>query len=328
MAWAVHPEWKDWVQEVEAELAEVIRTISQFEPVRLLTPPADVAEARARFPSSRVDIVEATVDDIWMRDIAPTFALRGDEVVAIDWNFNGWGGSRERPPRKGDRLAEMSPSVFGVPRIEATFVAEGGALITDGEGTVIATRSCLLNPNRNPVRAGENRQHAIERALDAFGIRRVVWLEGDPCEPITSGHVDGYVMFTAPGAVLVETVEDEQTEPPLWREHDIAILGEVLDAAGRMIKVERVRAPRKQYWKFRGPFWAPCYLNAYVANGAMIAGRFGDAERDEAAKNALKTAFPDRKIVMLRIDHIASGGGGIPCLTQPMPGAKRRNGNE
>ena len=113
-------------------------------------------------PAANVTVIEAPVDDIWMRDIAPTFAVRrsdrDQEVVAVDWNFNGWGGTGQRPQRAGDRLAKTAASIFGVPRISVRFVAEGGALITDGRGTMITTRSCLLNPNRNPVRSGRDRR--------------------------------------------------------------------------------------------------------------------------------------------------------------------------
>src|SRR5665647_966285 len=113
MAWAVHPEWADWTEDVKEELGEVVRVISLFEPVRLLTPPTELDDARARFAGGNIEIIEAPVDDIWMRDIAPSFALRDYEVVAIDWNFNGWGGTKERPSRAGDLLASAVPSIFG-----------------------------------------------------------------------------------------------------------------------------------------------------------------------------------------------------------------------
>ena len=316
MAWAVHAEWQDWIDPVKDELATVIRTIAQFEPVRLLAPRQELADARARLSGSNVEIIEAPVDDIWIRDIAPTFALYGRQMVAIDWSFNGWGNPRERTARPGDHLARTAESIFGVPRIAASFVAEGGALIVDGEGTLVTTRSCLLNPNRNPVRGGDPPERMIERKLMQFGIERVIWLEGDPCERVTSGHVDGYVLFAKPGSVLAEVIDDE-VDPPMWRERDIALLEQAPDAAGRLMQVHRVYAPRERYWKFRGPNWAPCYLNAYMANGAVITGRFGDAERDEAARNVLAQTFPAREIVMMSIDHIANGGGGVRCLTQP-----------
>lgn len=325
MAWAVHREWGKAIKKVKSELSEVIQTIALYEPVRVLAlrGPA-LREARREFATCRnVTVIEAPVDDIWMRDIAPSFGFRSQgaaqEVVAIDWNFNGWGGARNRPPRAGDQLAKAAAEIFGVPRVSVPFVAEGGTLVSDGHGTLITTRSCLLNPNRNPVRRGEHRQRMIETKLASLGVRQVIWLEGDPCEPITSGHTDGYVLCAPKDLVLVEAIDDKAIEPPLWREHDIALLQNACNADGGKLKVVRVRAPRRQYWKGDLNTFAPCYLNAYVANGAVIGARFGDAERDKATQNALAKAFPGCEIILLRIDTIANGGGGIHCLTQPMP---------
>lgn len=325
MAWAVHQEWGNAVNKVKRELSEVVQTIARYEPVRVLAPRGDaLREAQREFSDcSNVTVHEAPVDDIWIRDIAPTFALCGNgpqkTVVAIDWNFNGWGGTRKRRPRAGDRLAKTAASIFGVPRVSVPFVAEGGALVTDGQGTLITTRSCLINPNRNPVRRGQDRQRRIETEFTKLGIRNVIWLEGDAREPITSGHADGYVLLAPSGVVLVETYNDKAVEPPMWREHDIALLKNALDANGRTLKLVRIVAPRRQYWKRKGDLFAPCYLNAYVANGAVIGARFSDAERDEAARKALARAFPGRETVILTIDNIANAGGGIHCLTQPMP---------
>jgi agmatine deiminase len=270
-----------------------------------------------------VTVIEAPVDDIWMRDIAPTFALRGrgarQEVVAIDWNFNAWGATQARPLRPGDQLAKTAASIFGVPRIQAAFSAEGGALATDGRGTLIMTRSCLLNPNRNPVCGSKDRQRMIEIKLHKFGIRKVIWLEGDACEPVTNGHVDGYVLLAPSGVVLVDACDDQVVDAPMWRAHDIALLKNAKAANGRRMKVVPIRAPRPRYWNGDPESFAASYLNAYVTNGAVIGARFGDPSRDEAARKALAKAFPERDIFMLRIDHIADGGGGIHCLTQPMP---------
>ena len=315
MAWAVHPEWLDWVDKVKAELCEVICAIAEFEPVRLLTPTQELAETRARFSGGNVEIIEAPVDDIWMRDIAPTFAMRDDKVIAIDWNFNGWGSTKERPGRPGDQLAKTANGIFGVPRISMPFVADAGALITDGCGTLLTSRSCLLNPNRNSKQFTEEE---FERGFAKLGITRTIWLEGDFCEPITSGHVDGYVLFKAPGAVLVEVFDDKRIDAPIWRSHDITTLEKAKDATERTLDVDWIKAPRKRYWKNHSEMLAPCYLNAYVANSAVFTANFGDVERDEAAKDALASAFPGRKVVMLGIDHIAAGGGGVRCLTQPM----------
>jgi agmatine deiminase len=258
-----------------------------------------------------------------MRDIMPTFAIRTDgaqrRVVAIDWNFNGWGGTPDRPSRVGDRLAEAAVSIFGVPRIAAPFVAEGGALAFDGRGTLVTTRSCLLNPNRNAQRGEADRQLAIASGFKKLGLHKIIWLEGDSSEPITSGHIDGYVLCAPGNRVLIESIDDPDDEPPFWREHDINLLKNARTVHGRKLKVERVPAPRERYLMGDISSFAASYLNVYIANGAVIGSVFGDSERDELAGKALANAFPGRKIILLRIEAIAGEGGGVHCVTQSMP---------
>ena len=123
MAWAVHPEWGRCVDEVKRELREIIATVAEYEPVRLLTPPDQMMDAHHQSFGHNVEILTAPVDDIWMRDIAPTFALRGDETVAIDWNFNGWGSTSQRRSRPGDRLAGRLAASIGVPTVSASLVS-------------------------------------------------------------------------------------------------------------------------------------------------------------------------------------------------------------
>lgn len=319
MSWAVPDTWKDWRPHVWKELATIIRTISEYETVILLTPSALVRDARVRFEGGNVEIVEAPVTDMWMRDAAPTFAISGKGIVAIDWNPIDFAASAPRVRRNGRSFGFELSTILKTGYVRSAFVAEGGALTTDGQGLLVTTRSCLLHPRRNPACSGISRQLRIEREFRSFGIESVTWLEGDPAEPLTHGHVDGYVLMTSAGRVLVERIRDPDVDAPFWRSHDAILLKQTRAASGRRLHVEFVAAPRKRRWKFRGPYWAPSYLNAYLANGAVITGSFGDRERDQMAANVLQRSFPGRAVRMLRIDHVASGGGGIRCLTQSIP---------
>ena len=118
MAWAVHREWGKVVSKVKRELSEVVQTIARYEPIRVLAPCGPtLREARREFATCRnVTVIGAPVDDIWMRDIAPIFAWRRGEAIAIDFNFNGWGNTKQRPTRSGDCLAAMAEKLFGVPQ--------------------------------------------------------------------------------------------------------------------------------------------------------------------------------------------------------------------
>lgn len=323
MSWAVPQSWQDWISPVREELAAIVRAISQYEPVILLTPPASVRDARARFDGANVQVIEAPVADMWMRDAAPTFAVAENGLVAIDWNPIDFDAPAPRVRRSERSFGFELAAILKTGYVRSSFVAEGGALVTDGQGMLVTTRSCLLHPKRNPPCPGIPRQLRLEREFRSFGVDSIVWLEGDPGEPLTHGHVDGYVLMTSPGRVLVESIQDPDAEAPSWRSHDGILLKQARDCSGRRLHVEFVAAPRKRHWRFRGPYWAPGYLNAYLANGAVITGSFGDRERDEMAANALQRSFPGRTIQMLRIDHVASGGGGIRCLTQSIPAASR-----
>lgn len=326
MSWAVQEYGgRDKIEKIKHELDTIIRTIAQDEFVNLLAPSGELfREAQARFSTcDNVSVRQAPVDDIWMRDIAPTFAVKsnveGSEVVGIDWNFNGWGNTRYRAARPGDRLCGVGREMFGVPFINASFVAEGGAFVTDGAGTTFTTSSCLLSADRNPTSDPRSLRDFIENDLvTRLGSRRVIWLEGDPDEPITKGHVDGYLLPAPANKILVEAVHDEQNAGPPGRERDVERIKSAFSKDRWPVVIKRVLAPRKKYWKYKSQTFAPCYLNAYITAKSVVTACYGDEERDAAARMAIEEAF-DRPVKMLCIDNIANEGGGIHCLTQSMP---------
>lgn len=303
VAWAVHREWGGSRERVERELDHVIRIIAEYEPVMLLTPSELVAAARGRRFGPAVEVVPAPVDDIWMRDIAPVFAKRGAETVALDFNFNAWDNSRIG--RAGDRLARTHD--FGVPVIGTSFVGEGGAFVTNGRGLAITTRSCLLS--RNP----HLNEAAIPAAFERVGIHDLVWLEGDRTEPITTGHADGYVAFLPDGGLAVEPATLR-----IDRRQDIAILRQMVND-GRVRSLSEVPSPITSSRQRRTREFAATYLNLHPVNGAVLTASFNARAGDAAAEQALRTLYPEREVRTLPINMIAAGGGGIRCLTQPIP---------
>jgi agmatine deiminase len=298
---------------VTEELRRIIAAIAEFEPVRLLTPRHLLGQAKAQALGPNVEIVEAPVDDIWMRDIAPMYIASGSEVLPVDLNFNGWGAPRLRPSRSGDRLAGTARHLFGRRMINAGFVAEGGAFVVGRDGVVFTTRSCLLNRNRNP----QLNEADIGRELVRLGARKVIWLDGDPDEPITSGHVDGYLLPTESGDLVVQGCEADDPCATA-RDADIARLRALTDS-GSLRLVRPPRVPSSE-----GILFAATYVNAYTPNGAVIASKFGDRERDREAERVLAEGFPGREVRLLSAPNIARGGGGIRCLVQPVPAVGNR----
>jgi agmatine deiminase len=251
-----------------------------------------------------------------MRDIAPIYAMQGNHTVPIDLNFNSWGNSKYREPRPGDRLASLASHLFGPCVYSAPFVGEGGALTVDGSGVVYTTKSCLLHKERNPNIS----QSEIEQALIKLGASKIVWLEGDEYEIITNGHVDGYVLPTESGDVLVQTADAECA--PATRSADINVIRSILHQTNPTASVVLTSPP--QNFERRNSMFAGSYLNVYTPNGAVIMPAFGDVVRDFGAQRAMRTAFPEREVNVVSINSLASGGGGVRCLVQPVPASPSR----
>jgi len=190
MAWPVaHVQWEDF-DAVEQNYADVALAVRQFEPVTMVVDPSNAARAR-QLCSDKIDFLEIPNDDSWTRDTGPSFLkhhLTG-ELAGIDWRFNCWGGYY--PEYHED--AQMASRILNhleFPTYHSSLTLEGGAIHVDGEGTLITTESCALNPNRNP---GLDKKAVEKELLRATGARKIVWLPGDP-DGETSDMTDGHIV--------------------------------------------------------------------------------------------------------------------------------------
>jgi agmatine deiminase len=223
------------------------------------------------------------------------------------------GGGKYPPYDLDDAVPTRVAAFLGLPVFYPQMVMEGGALEVDGEGTVLTTRSCLLNPNRNP----QLTQEEIELALCEFlGAEKVLWLgdgiEGDD----TDGHVDDLTRFVAPGHVVtvMEPNESDANHAPLAANYEL--LQELRDARGRALKITTLPMPTPRY--IEGQRVPASYANYYVANGQVIVPVFEDAA-DDAACAILGECFPDRKVVPFDARDLIWGLGAMHCITQQMP---------
>ncbi len=307
MAWpgqGVHPQ--SLSGQAKRDFAHVARTIAEFEPVTMVTDPGVGAEAESACGPG-IEIVELTFDDVFLRDSGPFFAIRdGTELVAVDFRFNLWGSKRVRRERyasTGRALAQW----LRAPRAEAPHVLEGGSVTTNGEGTLIAVESSVLNENRNP-RVGREEIEASFR--DFLGIERTIWLEHGLVEDLTDGHVDNVAAFVAPNRVLCQTV----TNPQDANASRLAANRATLIAAG----LEVVDLPVLPYAEFRGRRIALPYLNSFVGNECVVVPLAG-AATDEEGLAGLREVWPAREVVGVPGDTLARVGGGVHCVTQQLP---------
>ncbi|MFF5804420.1 agmatine/peptidylarginine deiminase [Streptomyces sp. NPDC012746] len=302
---------------VQEDIALIARTIARYEPVAMCAPGADAAAtARSRCGPAVTVLDSIPTDDLWMRDTAPVFRRDGrGGLDAIGLNFNGWGRKQthSRDAEVARRIADDGYLSF----TRTDFVGEGGAIETDGDGTVMATESSLVNKNRNP---GMSRAEIEDAVLHAYGADRMIWVPGIKGKDITDDHIDVTSRFVRPGVVMVQVPPTDRDD--VWARdarEQFSVLSGATDARGRRLKVIRVEGPDTV--RSKDSQFVDSYLNFHVVNGAVVTAQFGDAAKDAAAKRALAEAYPGRTVVQLDVDRLMAGGGGIHCSTmhEPLP---------
>lgn len=305
---------RDLLPDVRRNLAALALTIARYEPVSMLVREQEFDIARD-LVGDEVELVVASMDDLWMRDTAPVFVIteQGDKA-AVDFNFNGWG--RKQRHRLDARVARLVAAEAGVRRLVADLVMEGGCIEVDGHGTAIITESCTLNDNRNP---GVSKAAFEARLMPLLGLDKIIWLPGIRGMDITDGHTDFYARFARPGVVLAGFDPDPDSFDHAVTKRHLELLASATDAQGRSLEVISLPGPDRVRSAFETDEFAAGYIGFYLCNGAVIMQEFGDSIADERARRALQQAFPDRRIEQLNVDAIAAGGGSIHCATQQEP---------
>ena len=319
MCWPCRPEaWGSAEAMLRAKqvTGRIARAISTFEPVTMAARHEDAAEAKLA-TGGKAHIFEAPRDDSWARDTGPTF-LRGPAGGrgAVQWQFNGWGGKYESFANDAG-LASRIAREADVRLYDASLVCEGGAIHTDGEGTLLATEQCLLHAGRNP---GLTKDEVEQRLLRFTGARKVIWLGKGFSDIETDGHVDNIACFVAPGRVLVGVPSSPSLPDAKPVKEAIRRLREARDAEGRALEVIEIVQPRRVRFDWRGRILQASYVNYYLANGGIVMPAFDDPH-DEKAQAVLADCFPGRDILQIEVLDLVQGGGGIHCITQQEPAA-------
>lgn len=316
MCWASTPSpyggSTGYFEEVQEALGRLAGAIAENEPVMMLAA-AEHHDVAGKLCGHKVQLVDVPTDDMWARDSGPVFLTGpGGQRAAVDLNFNGWGA--KQAVRHDALVAQAIADHADVPCQKAKVVGEGGGIECDGEGTLILTESCWVNPNRNP---GKNKRE-IEAELKAqLGAEKVIWLPGVRGQDITDGHIDGSVRIIRPGLILTGGYPGDTSEWGAALEEAQAILAASTDAKGRGFEV--VDLPSAVDVRSDDPDVFTSYCNFYVGNGAVYTPEFGDGKADARACELLAQLYPGRRIVSLNVDRIYENGGGIHCVTQQEP---------
>lgn len=315
-------DWSALLAPIEATLESLVVAITRYQPV-IVTVHDEPQRTRLaeRFErlgvaAERRRLVVAASDDTWARDHGPLGVERDTGLELLDFIFTGWGG--KFPAERDDRLSRAlaAAGVFSVSLSSHDWVLEGGAIETDGEGTLLTTSACLLNPNRNP---GWDRED-IERRLRAdLGISRVLWLEnGYLAGDDTDSHIDTLARFCDPATIAYVRCDD----PSDPHYPALAAMEEELKALrredGSAYRLMALPWPKPCFDPDDGHRLPATYANFLILNAAVLVPTYGDAA-DFQALTVLHKAFPGRDIVPIDCRTVIRQHGSLHCLTMQLP---------
>ncbi|MBI4581370.1 MAG: agmatine deiminase family protein [Planctomycetes bacterium] len=328
IAWPHHePDWPGKIECIPWVYAEIVRLLGTGERVEILCHDESVA-ASARDCLRRSDVPAACyrchilpTDRGWLRDSAPTAVRVAGRLEWIHWDFTAWAKydnyslDRQIPP--------FIEQVTGIPREPACrpdrpdrrLVLEGGAIDTDGEGTLLVTEECLLSDEqcRNPGLTRQGYEQAFARYL---GIEKTIWLDRGCAGDDTHGHVDDIARFVAPALVLLTVTDDPADADYTWSQENLRRLRSATDARGRRLRV--VPLPIPPVVSFEGFRLPASYANFYIGTRTVIVPTFNEPQ-DRQALTTIAEFFATRQVVGIHARDLVLGQGTLHCLSQQQP---------
>jgi agmatine deiminase len=254
-------------------------------------------------------------EDVWIRDYGPTFVVNPaiSRVAMVQWEFNAWGGKYEDHIRDG-AIPDVMNDWLGLPVFRPGIILEGGSIDVNGRGTVMTSRSCLLNPNRNKGLSGSDLETLLGENL---GADHVLWLDEGIVGDDTDGHIDDFARFTGPSTVVCACEEDRSDENYRALQENYDTLRKSTDQDGNPLTVVKLPMPgRVSGGDLRYP---ASYTNFFIGNSVVIVPVFIDPHDNEAL-HILRSLFPGRDIIGIDARAMVEGYGTFHCASQQQPG--------
>ena len=312
-------DWAYMLDEVTTCYIELAREIARRERLLIVTPhPKQVKQLlQGVVDLEAVTFAQCPTNDTWARDHGGITLFCDGTPAIYDFKFNGWG---LKFAANYDNLITSTLCRQG--RFNAryenrlNFVVEGGALESDGAGTLLTTSECLLSPNRN----GEWSQARIEEYLkETFGLQRVLWLDhGYLAGDDTDSHIDTLARF-APGNTIVYVQctdpTDEHYEALRRMEEQLHTFTTLEGTPYRLLPLPMANAVYDE----NGERLPATYANFLIMNDAVLYPTYRQPANDQAAAQVLQQAFPDREIVGIDCSPLIRQHGSLHCVTMQYP---------
>ena len=254
-------------------------------------------------------------NDAWCRDHGPAFLINpaaATPKVLVKWNYNAWG--EKYPPHDLDNQIPIRIAAeLNIPCFTPGIVMEGGSVEFNGKGTLLTSKACLLNPNRNP----HLNQEQIEQYLcDYYGVRQILWVGDGILGDDTDGHIDDITRFVNADTVVTVVEENRADGNYAILQENLHLLQQMRLENGKPLNVVELPMPSPVIWEEQR--LPASYANFYIANEVVVVPTFRD-KNDQKALDILSTCFPTRRVVGIDSTDIIWGLGSFHCLSQQEP---------
>ena len=321
LAWPHDPDTFPEMEKAEEVYVNIISAIHESEDVNLVVKDEEMkkrvlAKLKDRkVNEKKIHLYLFEYADVWFRDYGPIFLKKGNRLAMTHWTFNAWGGKYE-PLMKDTRMPSFIRKKIDLPYFRIPMVLEGGSIDVNGKGTLLTTRQCLLNRNRNPELTKEEIETRLKENL---GVTNIIWLnegvEGDD----TDGHVDDIARFVNPFSIVCAYEENEKDENYKALKENYELLRRAKDQDGNKFNVIKLPMPGMVEWE--GKRLPASYANFYIGNKVVLAPVFSH-KNDRKALEILQDAFPERKVIGIECTNLVVGLGTIHCISQQQPRAE------
>lgn len=312
--------WPGKIDTIYPAYCEFIKVLSENEFVRINVADEEMHKSamdaimQAGANLENIEIYIHPTNDAWCRDHGPAFLINKETEtkVIVDWDYNAWGG-KYPPFDLDDDIPTKVGEELNLPVFYPKIIMEGGSVDFNGKGTVLTSKSCLLNPNRNPYL----NQEQIEQYLkDYYGVEQVLWVDDGIIGDDTDGHIDDTIRFVNENTVLAVVEDNPEDENYEILQHNLRQLREMHLLDGTPLNIIELPMPDPVYWEEQR--LPASYANFYIANKTVIVPTYR-CSKDAVALEIIQQCFPDRKVVGIDSTEIIWGLGSFHCLSQQEP---------
>jgi len=314
--------WPGKIESVWPRYAEMVAALARSEPVHINVDDETMEQhartcLRAAGADGEIVFHHFPTNDAWCRDHGAIFVVNragDDPLLATDWDYNAWG--EKYPPYDLDQqIPRRMAEYLEVPRVSGGMILEGGSIDANGEGLLLTTESCLLNPNRNP---DLSRAQIENRLQEMLGVHTVYWLGDGIAGDDTDGHIDDITRFVNRQTILTVVEDDPADENHRPLQENLERLKSFRTPEGKAFEI--IEFPMPPTVVYEGQRLPASYANFYIANSVVLLPTYR-SDRDERARKILQGCFPEREVVGIDCTDIVWGLGAFHCLTQQIPAA-------